>query len=60
LREEVLRRGDLTPRNLLALAEADAESRLNRIKHLLGHGSKPSPWESRWSASNWPTPRIPN
>jgi carbon storage regulator CsrA len=40
LREEVLRRGDLTPRNLLALSDADAEARLNRIKHLLGHRLK--------------------
>lgn len=40
LREEVLRRGDLTPRNLLALSEADAEMRLNRIKHLMGHRLK--------------------
>ncbi len=40
LREEVLRRGDLTPGNLLALTEADAEMRLNRIKHLLGHRLK--------------------
>jgi carbon storage regulator CsrA len=40
LREEVLRRGDLTPRTLLALSEADAEARLGRIKHLLGHRLK--------------------
>jgi len=40
LREEVLRRGELTPRNLLALSEADAEARLNRVKHLLGHRLK--------------------
>lgn len=40
LREEVLSRGDLRPRNLLALTEADAQTQLNRIKHLLGHRLK--------------------
>ncbi len=40
LREEVLRRGELKPHNLLALSEADAEARLKRIKHLLGNRLK--------------------
>ncbi len=35
LREEVLRRGDVKPRDLLARTEADAQTRLNRIKHVL-------------------------
>jgi carbon storage regulator CsrA len=37
LREEVLRRGGMEPRHLLDLSEEDAESRLNRVKHLLGN-----------------------
>jgi carbon storage regulator CsrA len=39
-REEVLRRGDLTPRNLLAVSEPNAEMGLNRIEHPLGHRLK--------------------
>jgi carbon storage regulator CsrA len=37
LREEVLRRGGMKPRDLLDLSEEDAESRLNLIKNLLGN-----------------------
>jgi carbon storage regulator CsrA len=37
LREEVLRRGGMEPRHLLDLSEEDAESRLNRLKNLLGN-----------------------
>ena len=35
LREEVLRRGGVTPAVLAATAEPDAETRLARIKHIL-------------------------
>ncbi|HZV03918.1 MAG TPA: carbon storage regulator [Gemmataceae bacterium] len=37
LREEVLRRGGMEPRHLLDLSKEDAESRLNRIKNVLGN-----------------------